>query len=247
MKILITLISSFLLITVSNFVDAQTTGNTVDLLWEGETYTPTFYAGRSLPSAGSLVRVVAMPNVIQNGQRLSSSQLVFKWVKDQNPIQSASGQGKDILEYRADQGGASSIINVEILTKSGETLAKSRAMIPPSVPKLVLYRMTPTVNPTRTRALTGIVPINSSETTLIAEPFFFSTLDLANNRVFFDWQINGTRVGAQRENPRLFTVVAINQSNGKAKLTVTAQNEATPFKVMSQIITLGFGTQEFNF
>src|SRR3989344_8002173 len=79
MKILITLISSFLLITVSNFVDAQTTGNTVDLLWEGETYTPTFYAGRSLPSAGSLVRAVAMPNVIQNRQRLSSSQLVFKW------------------------------------------------------------------------------------------------------------------------------------------------------------------------
>ena len=158
------------------------TANTVDLLWEGETYVPTFYAGRPLPTAGNLVRVVAMPMVTQNGQRLRVERLIFQWVKDFNPIQSASGLGKNVLEYRADQGGGSSIVNVAVLTTQGERLAEDRVIITPTKPKVVLYRETPLTNPSRARGLAGVTPIGSTETTLVAEPFFFSPLDLAKRR-----------------------------------------------------------------
>lgn len=220
------------------------TANTVDLLWEGETYTPAFYAGRPLPAAGNLVRVVAIPNVIQGGQRLLSNQLVFNWIKDRNPIQSASGRGKDALEYRADQDGGSSIITVEVLNQDNR-LAESRAVITTTKPKLALYRAAPLTNPSRARALAGVTPIGSTETTLLAEPFFFSPLDLTNRHVAFDWRINGERT-TPRENSQLFTVAAP-QGRGEVKLSVTARNEASLFQTARREITLGFGLQEFNF
>ena len=113
------------------------TDNAVDLIWEGETYTPAFYAGRPLPSAGNLVRVAALPYAVKNGRRLSSNQLIFNWIKDQNPIQSASGRGKDVLEYRAETNGAPSVVRVEVSTVSGERLAEARVPIPTIKPKLI--------------------------------------------------------------------------------------------------------------
>ncbi len=223
------------------------TTNTVDLLWEGETSAPVFYAGRPLPTAGNLVRVVAIPNVTQNGQRLVSSQLIFRWVKDRNPIQSASGRGKDVLEYRADQDGASSIVNVEVLNGQSERLAESRVTIPTTPPKIVLFAPRQLTNPTRARSLTGLIPIGTAETTLFAEAFGFSPLELATRRVTFDWRVDGTSAPAQREDPRFFTVVAPSQGSGEVKLSVTARSEVQLLQTANRVITLGFGLSEFNF
>lgn len=224
------------------------TANAVDLIWEGETSAPAFYAGRPLPTAGNLVRVVAVPNVSQNGRQLVSNQLVFRWVKDRNPIQSASGQGKDVLEYRADQDGASSIISVEVLNEQGERLAESRVTIPTTPPKIILSVPRQLTNPTRTRSLTGLIPIGTTETTLFAQAFGFSPLELANHQVTFDWRVDGTSAPAPREDPRFFTVVAPSQGEGKVKLSVTARGESNPTQqIANRTITLGFGLSEFNF
>ena len=223
------------------------TANTVDLLWEGETSAPVFYAGRPLPSAGNLVRVVAIPDVTQGGRRLVSNQLTFRWVKDRNPIQSASGQGKDVLEYRADQDGASSLVSVQVLNGQGERLAESRVTIPTTEPKLILSVPRPLTNPTRVRRLTGLIPIGTAETTLFAEPFGFSLLDLANRRVTFNWRVDGASAPAQREDQRFFTVVAPGQGSGEVKLSVTARSDAQPLQTATRVVTLGFGLSEFNF
>ncbi|MEK7622187.1 MAG: hypothetical protein AAB415_03330 [Patescibacteria group bacterium] len=268
MKKLFVLILSFIYITAATGAIAQSApGNSVDLLWEGETSAPPFYAGRPLPSAGNLVRVVAMPNVIQGGHRLTSSQLIFNWVKDRNPIQSASGRSKDILEYRADPSGAASIISVEILTERNERLTEARVTIPATKPKLILYRVEPLTSPARVRALIGVTPIGSAETTLLAQPFGFSSLDLANRRVTFDWLVNGERITALREDQRFFTVAAPASPSlsgnrgepsqgsgsprsgeaGEVKLSVTARSDASPLQTATRAATLGFGLSEFNF
>ena len=242
MKIFLTLILS--LIFTANFAYAA---NTVDLIWEGETYTPTFYVGRPRPTAGNLARVVAVPTVAQSGKSLAVSQLIFRWVKDFNPIQSASGLGKNVLEYRADPNGAPSAISVEVSTEQGDKLAEARVIINLAKPKLVLYRVEPLTNPDRARALTSITPINSSETTLLAQPFFFSRLDFANRNLAFDWRVNSASAPTQREDTRLFTVAAANQDEGQAPLTVTARNTGLPPQTASRTITLGFGLRDFTF
>src|SRR3989344_1532512 len=132
MKTFLTLIF-IVSLSLGIITNAQTIpSNTVDLIWEGETYVPTLYAGRPLPTPGNLVRVVAIPNVVISGQRLRADQLIFTWVKDFNPIQSASGQGKDVLEYRADSGGAPSIVSVEVSIPAGEPLTETRITITPA-------------------------------------------------------------------------------------------------------------------
>src|SRR3989344_7084464 len=213
MKIFLTFIFS-IIFTTSIAYSASV--NTVDLIWEGKTYTPAFYAGRPRPTAGNLVRVVAVPSVAQAGKSLAVNQLVFRWVKDFNPIQSASGQGKNVLEYRADPAGAPSAISVEVSTSQGDKLAEARAIINSTRPKLVLYRVRPLTNPDRASALAGVVPINSSETTLLAQPFFFSLLDFANRNLTYDWRVNGASAPPQREDARFFTVAAPDRGEGQA-------------------------------
>ncbi len=241
-KFLILILSS--IIFTANFAYAA---NTVDLIWEGETYTPTFYAGRPLPTTGNLVRVVAVPSVAVAGQTLAVSQLVFRWIKDFTPIQSASGVGKNVLEYRANQNGAASSVSVEISTEQGDKLAEARVIINSGKPKVVLYGIQPLANPDRTLALTGITPINTSETTLLAQPFYFSRLDFSNRNLTYDWRVNGTSAPAQQEDARFFTVAAGGGGEGQAPLMVTIKNAGVPPQTASRTINLGFGLRNFTF
>ncbi|HEY4476722.1 MAG TPA: hypothetical protein VJB69_01975 [Candidatus Paceibacterota bacterium] len=248
MKTFLTLIFIFGLVATAPSAAHSATANTVDLLWEGKTYVPTLYAGRPLPTPGNLVRVVAIPNVVISGQRLRADQLIFTWVKDFNPIQSASGQGKDVLEYRADSGGAPSIVSVEVSIPAGEPLTETRITITPAKTKLVLSSVSPLTNPNRARALTDIISLSPAETTLIAQPFFFSPLDLTNRQIIFDWRVNGERAPTQREDGRFFTLAANDRAgSGEIKLSVTARKESVPLQTASRAVTLGFGLQNFTF
>lgn len=246
MKTLLILVFIFGLAAITSIARGATV-NTVDLLWEGETYVPTFYAGRPLPSPGNLVRVVAIPNVIEGGRRLTVNQLVFQWIKDSNPIQSASGLGKNVLEYRADPHGAASTVKVEVLTAQGERVAETRVSIAPTEPKLALYRAEPLANPGRRRSLAGITPVDPIGTTLIAEPFFFSPSDLANRRIIFDWRVNDERTAGQDGDSRFFTVAAPEQGSGEVKLSVAARREDSLIPTAGRTIILGFGLQNFAF
>lgn len=212
---------------------AQTpSSNSVDLIWEGETSVPPFYAGRPLPTAGNLARVVAVPHIFQGGRRVGASGLTFQWVKDGNPIQSASGKGKEVLEYTVDRGGAPSVVSLEILNDRKDRLAENRITITPARPKIVLQ----------------VPQLLTTETTIFAQLFFFSPIELANRRVSFNWRINGENVGTQQENSQLFTVAPPEQGSGEVKLSVTARSEFNPTQQTATAeATLGFGLGNSNF
>src|SRR5262245_18430252 len=74
---------------------AQPPLGTVDLLWQGEVYTPPFYLGRALWSGQSRLTVVAVPHV---GSSAANS-LVYRWTRDGEVLGNASGVGKRTLSF----------------------------------------------------------------------------------------------------------------------------------------------------
>ena len=221
-----------ILLGLTPMVRSQTRNNNDGLYRQGETTVPPFYAGRPLPSAGNLARVVAIPNIFQAGRRVGGSGLTFQWVKDGNPIQSASGKGKDVLEYTVDRGGAPSVVAVKIVNDKGDLLAENRATITATRPKIVL-----------------LTPKNlTTETTIFAEPFFFSPTELANRRVSFTWRINGENVGNQQENSQIFTISPPEEGSGEVKLSVIARSQVNPAQQTATAeATLSFGLSNSNF
>src|SRR3989344_1173365 len=67
------LLASCFLFLASTTTHAQS----VDLLWQGETYTPPFYKGKSLWSNQSRITFFAMTNGLGNPANLS-----YKWTKN---------------------------------------------------------------------------------------------------------------------------------------------------------------------
>src|SRR3989344_3364405 len=67
----------------------------VDLIWESDSYTPPFYLGRALPSAGALLRFEALAHMkTADGRDIPAGEIRFTWRRNGAVILSASGLGK---------------------------------------------------------------------------------------------------------------------------------------------------------
>lgn len=189
-----------------NFTQAQTSGVSVDLLWEADTYTPSFYGGHSQISPESMVRVVALP-VVNTGDSINQvkvNDFQFDWVKDGLKIGSYSGRGKNSLIYQANTSG-SNVIKVTISTPAGIPVASSQLSLPVKQPKLVFYEEDPLAGPLSNQSLGKTFNLTAPEVTLRIEPFFFSTASVLKRRLNYNWTINDQKVVSNPDNQQLVT------------------------------------------
>src|SRR3989344_1441328 len=108
------LLISCLLFFLPTLVSAQS----VDLLWQGETYTPPFFEGRSLWSNQSRVTIVAVPQGLGNASALN-----YRWTKNDTVLGSLSGVGKSLLSLKDTILSKPQTIKVEVV--SGERVLAS--------------------------------------------------------------------------------------------------------------------------
>ena len=78
-------------------VSRTITASSVDLIFEGITYTPPFYKGLSLYTPGADVRVVAFPDLYSGGALLDANKLIYTWKVNGKVLGDDSGYGKKSL------------------------------------------------------------------------------------------------------------------------------------------------------
>ncbi len=220
---------------------AQTTGS-VDLLWQADTYLPSWYQGHSLPSAGSVVKVVAIPHIAAGKGEMATSELSFQWQKDGRDIGSASGAGQNTLSYIADLGGNTVAVAVE--NRTGALLAANRLILAASAPKLVLYEDDPLQGTVFWRALASSTPLVKSELTVRVEPYFFTRAAVAGRQVSYQWSRNGKAV-ASGEAVITFTVP--NEGRGENLIEVAMENLTNALQSAKTTLLLNFNQPNFNF
>ncbi len=153
------------------------TPTTIDILWEADTYTPSLYNGRALPTDSSKIRAMAIPHT---GTPIDTDTLIYNWYIGGQFLSELSGVGKDTITIPSP--GLYDVYNlsVEITDTRGLTIGKNGVRIANTEPELLLYTLSPLLGIQLNKALAQNTPIyettqNITEKTIVAIPYYFST------------------------------------------------------------------------
>jgi hypothetical protein len=163
----------------------------VDLVWEADSYVPPFYEGKALhPRQGSL-KVVAMPDFVKGGKRISPSNLIYQWTSGINVLQSQSGYGKNVLVINGSLLGKDENIEALVTDPLNGLTADSIIDIAPVDPQIVFYKNDPYYGELFDESLTGSFNLNTDEVQILAAPYYFTN---ENGALNYEWQLNGQTI-----------------------------------------------------
>lgn len=184
----------------------------IDLSWETNTYTPPFYRGKSLPTAGSGIRVLAR----LVGYTGDPSTLLYQWSKDGVVLGDSSGYGRTVLDIpRAFTGSGSTNISVSISSKSGVLIASKYIVVRAQNPLISFYENRPLIGVLYNTALSDSATAQGNEFALRVEPYFVPKIDRERGALLYRFTVDGnpllTQKGAQNSGSNLFAEYSPNQ------------------------------------
>jgi hypothetical protein len=208
----------------------------VDLVWEGDTYVPPFYRGKSFPTREGEIVVEAIPYILVNGARVSKNNLVFTWEVEGEKRVSGSGYGKSVFRTKPAQFRYSTIVTVTVSTQDGTLGARSSISIPTRSPGVVVYEEKPLAGTWLTKAAATITPLVGDEMAFKAVPFFVVnpqslTYAWTLNREPFETSVNDRSVAVFRKT---------GAGEGQFPVSVTIQKPGSIFERASTKFDLSF-------
>ncbi len=194
----------------------------IDLMWQGNTYTPPFYKGRALWSTQSRMTIFAVPHVTDSsGREINRSSLIYKWSRNDTVLGSLSGANKHSLTLSSSIFPAPQKIRVDVST-NGETLASKTIIISPTSPQILVYENNPLYGPLFNAEVGQRINLREKEITFVAYPLFFGVSDRNDASIKYSWSANGSNVG---QNTSRVTFRSPD-SAGSSNLSIHAENSA---------------------
>ena len=197
-----TTVTAQLTTSAGGVVSANTTiaPSSVVLIVEPQTTAPNWYQGRALPSVGSQVRVVAIP---QTRDELAPEAYTYTWRLNNEVISGGAVQGQyqNVLTMPF---GRSANLDVIVSNRAGTVVAQRSVVIPNQEPEVYFYELNPLRGMGRL-ALGDTVPLVGSEMTMRAEVFHMST-GVSESNMLYEWKVNGRTTENPSRDPQTITV-----------------------------------------
>lgn len=174
--------------------------NIIDIILETNTYIPSFYKGKALPSEESPLRAIA---VVHDNSSTPDNSYVYKWSIGTTVLSGGPLKGKNVLEFtppRYTSGG----LTVEVFDTSGTPLGKKTIPLSRVAPELHFYEHNP-LRGLYEREITSPHALIGDETTIYGEPFFINTQALERD-ANFEWEIDGTDTSSDPGQPNTITL-----------------------------------------
>ncbi|HEX4798949.1 MAG TPA: hypothetical protein VFV22_00220 [Candidatus Paceibacterota bacterium] len=198
------------------------------IIVESDTYVPSFYKGRALPSVQSPLIATAL---FMDGSQKTPQSFTYRWKLDGDIISGGAltGMYKITIPTRRFQTGN---LSVEIFNEKGIPVGGGSVTIKPHAPELYLYESNPLRGIVQ-KALTGTFFLPNTETDIIAEPYFMNISDVREAN--FMWSINQKKLEQISSMPNSLKLNA-QDGSGTALLQLTAlTNEALPQQARAQL------------
>lgn len=192
----------------------------VDIIWEGDTYTPPLYIGRPLASGEGAVRLMAIPHLPLGGAEVAASRVVYSWKLNGVPVAKQSGYGKSSITIFPPRFGTGFSVSVRASTQDGTVVAENVARIEPQAPSLLVYEDTPLLGMRFDRALSGVFPFLEDEVSFVLYPIFVSNLRDAS----YTWNLDGTPFAVDAAKPRAATFRKVGGGSGVHTVSVSFEN-----------------------
>ncbi len=204
----------------------------VDILWQGDTYTPPFYEGRALWSHQSRITLVAIPHGLGNPAGLD-----YKWTKNGTVLGNVGGVGRNSISFVDSVLSRPQTIKVEILAPDKSILATNSVFVEPRAPLVVVYENNPLYGFMFHRAVEDSYKLEKEEVSFTAFPIFFSVSGRASASVGYRWTSNagGTDVNNS------VTYRSPTEGSGSARITVRAESRDTLLQSATKNLLIQFG------
>lgn len=173
-------------------------GNRLDLIVEADTQVPIFYDGRALPSAGSAVRLIAIPNTSTD-----PSNLIYHWTVDETVLYGGSVAGRNVATFVAPRN-RSVLVRVEVFNQNGQSLAKQLSEITIASPELVFYEDNP-LRGLSSNAIQSPHFLIAEETTVRAEPYYMGK-NIPASDLLTEWKIDRNTIDNPSGDPQEITL-----------------------------------------
>jgi hypothetical protein len=182
-------------------VDASTiiTSSNTDIVIEANTYIPSFYKGRALPSKSATIRAIAIPQNTEGGNPATYS---YNWKYNDSTLYGGAVLGKQSIELSMPRYD-SEVLSVIIYNRDGEVIGEDQIVLTAVEPELHFYESNPLRGMSRKALGTNFVLVGD-EITVHGEPYFMGT-DLSPQNAGYAWSINNIPV-ATPENPHVITL-----------------------------------------
>ncbi|OGZ46202.1 MAG: hypothetical protein A3C84_01645 [Candidatus Ryanbacteria bacterium RIFCSPHIGHO2_02_FULL_48_12] len=210
---------------------AELTVGDIDLLWSAETTTPPGYPGRALPSIFSLVKVVALPNIISNGKQINPKSLSYEWLVNGRRLPASSGNGEDSLLLNITSSpDVETQVTVNVSTLSQSIKQTKTISIRPVAQKINFYEIDPARGPKYQRNIAQGFSLGAgSEAKILATPFYF------NQRSFgfldYVWKIAGQRISDPQSRPAILSFKTEQGSSGTKHVSLQLENPQNPLEI----------------
>ena len=164
----------------------------IDLMWESvDALTPPFYKGKALPTIGSVLKVVAVPN--SNTITSGIGSIDYTWKNSDDTIEEVSGYNRNSYIFKNSLFDKTSNIEVLASSVSGNYSASKKIEIPTFNPVLNFYKKSPTDGILFNIALTEDYLMIEDQATFVAYPYYLAMKE--NNRAFdYKWFINDSEI-----------------------------------------------------
>lgn len=204
----------------------------VDAIWESvDGYTPPFYKGKALPTSGSTIRVVAIPNTDTIKSGVGS--MAYIWSNTNETKLDASGYNKNSYTFKNNMFNNTNEVKVVASSVSGNYGAESTIEIPIYPSKVLFYKKSPTEGVLYNKNLDNNYIVSEDEMTIVAAPYFLATKGVEYN-FNYNWNINGDPIKTPKEKTEL--TIRPTSRGGYADISITIESISDLFqKVIGQL------------
>lgn len=209
----------------------------VDLIWEADSYVPPFYKGKALHPQQGTLKIVAMPEFVRNGVRVSPQNLVYKWSNTVESYQSQSGYGKNVLVLKGSRLGRSESIRVEVSDPNSNLLARSTITIAPVQPEVIFYEKSPYYGHLFDTALNGTFSLKAEEVQVLAVPYFFSNEE--SGFLQYKWRLNSQSAPALTGS-RAAVFKKPEEESGRSSISLSVESANHILQQASQSLMVNF-------
>lgn len=196
----------------------------MSLLWQANNaYVPPFYRGKALPTTGSEVKVVAIPEIKSGPQAGFPKNMVYAWKKDYDADQAASGYGKNFYIYTGDYFETQSVLGVVASTADQKYSSSGEVTIGTFEPEIFFYRVDPEIGVRWEETLFDGHVVGGEEV-IAAAPYFLYPKDIRVPSFSWDWSINGIYISVPRAMPNFLPVQAQPGVSGSSDIKLEISN-----------------------
>ena len=161
------------------------------LRYEAHTYTPLFYMGIPLHTPNSRVTIVAFPQFpTTSGGQYNPKELIYNWRVNGKKVKEVGGRGANALAVHNSGVLRPMKVEVDVFSQNNLLSAYSAIEIPVRQPQVVVYEHHPLMGILYNRAITS-KKLTETETSFVAEPFFFSLDTREDPNISYTWKVDG--------------------------------------------------------